>query len=44
MHAKNLLRTGQYTIAQIALECGFSNVYYFSRCFKQITGTTPAKW
>lgn len=44
MHAKNLLRTGQYTMAQIAQECGFSNVYYFSRCFKQITGTTPAKW
>ncbi len=44
MHAKNLLRTGQYTIAEIAQECGFSNVYYFSRCFKQITGTTPAKW
>lgn len=44
MHAKNLLRTGQYTIAQIAQECGFSNVYYFTRCFKQVTGTTPAKW
>ncbi len=44
MHAKNLLRTGQYTLTQIAQECGFSNVYYFSRCFKQITGTTPAKW
>jgi len=44
IHAKNLLRTGQYTLAQIAQECGFSNVYYFSRCFKQITGTTPSKW
>lgn len=44
MHAKNLLRTGQYTMAQIAQECGFSNVYYYSRCFKQITGTTPGKW
>lgn len=44
MHAKNLLRTGQYTLAEIAQACGFSNVYYFSRCFKQITGTTPAKW
>lgn len=44
MHAKNLLRTGQYSMAEIAQECGFSNVYYFSRCFKQITGTTPAKW
>ncbi len=44
MHAKNLLRTGQYTMAQIAQECGFSNVYYFSRCFKQITGMPPGKW
>ena len=44
LHAKNLLRTGQYSMAEIAQECGFSNVYYFSRCFKQITGTTPAKW
>lgn len=44
MHAKNLLRTDQYTIAEIAQNCGFSNVYYFSRCFKQLTGTTPAKW
>lgn len=44
LHAKNLLRTGQYTMGQIAQECGFSNVYYFSRCFKQITGTTPGKW
>ena len=44
LHAKNLLRTGQYTIAEIAQECGFSNVYYFSRCFKQLTGTPPTKW
>lgn len=44
MHAKNLLRTGQYTMTQIAQECGFSNVYYFSRCFKQITGTPPGRW
>ena len=43
-HAKNLLRTGQYTMGQIAQECGFSNVYYFSRCFKQLTGVTPGKW
>lgn len=44
IHAKNLLRTDQYTTSQIAQKCGFSNVYYFSRCFKQITGTTPKKW
>lgn len=44
LHAKNLLRTDQYTIAEIAQKCGFSNVYYFSRCFKQLTGTPPTKW
>ena len=44
LRAKNLLSTDQYTIAEIAQKCGFSNVYYFTRCFKQITGTTPAKW
>lgn len=44
LHAKNLLCTDQYTMAEIAQNCGFSNVYYFSRCFKQLTGTTPAKW
>ena len=43
-HAKNLLRAEQYSLSQIAQRCGFSNVYYFSRCFKQITGATPRKW
>ena len=44
LHAKNLLRTEQYSMAEIAQKCGFSNVYYFSRCFKQLTGTPPTKW
>ena len=44
LHAKNLLRTDQYTMAEIAQKCGFSNVYYFSRCFKQLTGIPPTKW
>ena len=44
MHAKNLLRTNEYTLSQIAQKCGFANVYYFSRCFKQIAGTTPKNW
>lgn len=43
-HAKNLLRAEQYTLSEIANRCGFSSVYYFSRCFKQITGATPKKW
>jgi len=44
LHAKNLLRTEQYTMTEVAQKCGFSNVYYFSRCFKQLTGTPPTKW
>lgn len=43
-HAKNLLRAEQYSLSEIANRCGFSSVYYFSRCFKQITGATPKKW
>lgn len=43
-HAKNLLKANQHSIEQIAIKCGFSNVYYFSRYFKQITGTTPKKF
>ena len=31
-------------MAEIAQKCGFSNIYYFSRCFKQLTGSTPGKW
>ena len=44
LHAKNLLCTDQYSMAEIAQKCGFSNIYYFSRCFKQLTGSTPGKW
>ena len=40
-HAKNLIKAGQHTITQIARECGFSNVYYFSSYFKKVTGVSP---
>ena len=43
-HAKNLLRAEQYTITQIARECGFSNVYYFSAYFKKVTGLSPKEY
>ncbi len=42
--AKELLITGRYTISQIAMECGFDNVYYFSTVFKKHTGTPPSKY
>lgn len=40
-HAQKLLLTTDMPIKSVALKCGISDVYYFSRLFKQITGTTP---
>jgi len=30
-----------YTVSEIAFLCGFSDPYYFSRCFKKQTGLSP---
>jgi two-component system response regulator YesN len=43
-HAKGLLSAGGLTISEIALLCGFADVYYFSKVFKKETGITPSKW
>ena len=40
-HAKQLLRSGYYSVTDVALECGFENVSYFSYTFKQLTGISP---
>jgi AraC family transcriptional regulator len=32
------------SLAQIALAAGFANQAHFSRTFKRVTGTTPAKY
>jgi AraC-like DNA-binding protein len=42
--AKELLSTGLYTVTEIALLCGFKNVYYFSRVFKNAVGISPGKY
>ncbi len=39
--AGELLSSGLYTVSEVAEETGFSNVYYFSRLFKEITGVSP---
>lgn len=43
-HAKSLLETQSLTVSETAELCGFSNVYYFSKVFKQICGVPPTKW
>ena len=40
--AEMLLSEGNYRISEVAELCGFSNVFYFSRLFKQYKGVSPS--
>lgn len=42
--AKEMLSTNMFTLNDIAIACGFRNVYYFSRVFKEFTGVSPGKY
>ena len=42
--AKEMLSSRLFTVEETALSCGFRNVYYFNKVFKQYTGTTPGKY
>lgn len=42
--AENLLLSGQYTIAQIAQQCGYDDPAYFSRMFRKTLGVTPSRY
>lgn len=41
-HAWEMLEGGEMTIADIAAACGFSDICYFSRYFKQVYGHAPS--
>jgi len=41
-HAIALMREGDLSIGEIALQSGYSDIYYFSRVFKSIHGTAPS--
>ena len=42
---KLLLSSGEeYSVSDVAERCGFSNVYYFSKLFKQRVGITPSEY
>jgi AraC-like DNA-binding protein len=43
-HALDLLTDGDKPLAQIASDCGFCDIYYFSRYFKQSVGVSPAEY
>lgn len=40
-HAQKLLLDTNLPVKNISLQCGISDMYYFSRMFKRITGLTP---
>ena len=43
-HAKKLLKGSEATVAQIAMESGFSSLNTFNRVFKAVTGKTPSEY
>lgn len=43
-YARELLRTGNFSVSEVAEICGFCDVYYFSRVFKAETGVSPKEW
>jgi AraC family transcriptional regulator len=42
--ALELIRDGRHSLAEIAIQCGFSDQSHFSRAFKRATGATPGAW
>ena len=43
-HAVDMLNGHDLSIAEIAEECGFCNIYYFSKYFKQYMGVSPSQY
>ncbi len=44
LRAKNFLEKEEIPVSEIALRVGFSDINYFSRKFKAITGVTPTEY
>lgn len=42
--SKELLLLGNLSVSQIAEECGFNSLHYFSRTFKQQEGVSPTEY
>ena len=41
--AENMLRIGEYNVNEVAQYCGFSDIFYFSKVFKESRGITPSR-
>jgi transcriptional regulator GlxA family with amidase domain len=42
--ARSLMLTTTENLSQIAFACGLSDLAHLCRCFRQVTGATPAAW
>ena len=40
--AEDMLRTGKWNVTEVAQNCGFTDVFYFSRLFKKHKGMPPS--
>jgi AraC-like DNA-binding protein len=43
-HARHLLERSSMSCTEIAYEVGFNDQSYFTKHFKRLTGTTPARY
>jgi AraC-like DNA-binding protein len=44
-NAENMLRSGEYiNIGAVAEQCGYPDIYHFSKQFKAVTGISPSKY
>ncbi len=41
--AENMLSSGMYKVSEVAEECGFSDIFYFSKVYKEHFGITPSE-
>ena len=42
--AQDLLKNSEFNINEIAQKCGYTDIAYFSRCFKKRFGVSPSSW
>ena len=43
-YAKRLMHDPQISLAQVAQRAGFSDQFYFSKCFKKVCGLSPSEY
>ena len=44
LDAKTMLRSGRYSVQQVAEELNFPNQSFFGKYFKEAVGISPKKW